>query len=65
MRNQPKESNLHQPTRVTAGEPQRMNVGTRLASAAMLGVPFQGDGFAVMPMESGSFITSGINFVKR
>ena len=57
MRIQPKESNLHQPTRVTAGEPQRMNVGTRLASAAMLGVPFQGDGFAVMPMESGSMFT--------
>ena len=57
MRIQPNQSSLHHPTRVSAPAPRRMNAGARLASAAFAGVPFQGDGFAAMPMETGSVLT--------
>jgi CheY-like chemotaxis protein len=58
MRHQPSQSKQERPEKAPAAAPKGTKCSAALASAAFLGVPFQGDGFAAMPSDAATMFTA-------
>ena len=58
MRHQPSQSKPERPAKASVAAPKGTKRGATLASMAFLGAPFQGDGFAAMPSDTGSVLTA-------
>ena len=58
MRHQPSQPKAERPTKASIAAPRGTKCGAALASAAFLGMPFQGDGFAAMPSDTGTMFTA-------